>query len=197
MAIRDSWLGSTGRKVQRYEFCRRPPSLSRQRQTKTAMQNKPAMSRKEIHAFQKINTCYSWSVPTLKQYSSKVLHTSTKKTVVWPFVGVLWSCQYLPVWLRAGVSPLQVPVCTDLSLVSTVLNILIACQVKKKCVACRQHTKTVHCYRAPEIISWKCVFSSSKISTFFLSSHPALGSYRISDNRKLSFSAWIHPKERR
>lgn len=155
------------------------------------------MSRKEIHAFQKINTCYSWSVPTLKQCSSKVLHTSTKKTVVWPFVGVLWSCQHLPAWLRAGVSPLQVPACTDLSLVSTVLNILIACKVKKSALFVDSTPRQCTATEPQRLFPGNVFFSSSKISAFFLSSHPALGSYRISDNRKLSFSVWIHPKERR
>lgn len=93
--------------------------------------------------------------------------------------------------------PIPAPACTDLSLVSTVLNILIACQVKKSVLFADNTPRQCTATEPQRLFPVNVFFSSSKISTFFLSSHPALGSYRISDNRKLSFSACIHSKERR
>lgn len=106
-----SWGALQGR-VQRYELCMRPP-LYQGKCRPSCRINQQQIEKKSM-LFRKKNF-YSSSVPTLKQCSSKVLHMLTKKTVVWLFIAVLWSCQHGMVWLRAGVSPLQLPAYTDLS----------------------------------------------------------------------------------
>lgn len=161
----------------------------------TQLQNKPATNRKEIHASQKISILYSWSVPTLKQWSSKLLHALTNSCM-----NFYWCFVELPTFAsKAEGRCIPTP---DSSmyrpfLISTAMNMLIACQGIKKRFADstpRKCTATKPQRLFPGNVFF---FPSSTILTLLLSSHPALGSFRLPGNRKLSFSVWINLKERR